>query len=60
MAGIEPRHRPVARDAHQAVGREQEARLEQGDAKRRGKHGQQQVEHRVAGECQAQRQGSTA
>ena len=50
MAGIEPRHRPVARNAHEAICGQQNARFKQGDAKRRGKHRQQQVEHRVPGE----------
>jgi len=60
VAGVEAHHPAVADDAHQAVGRQQDARLGQADAEVGGVHGQQQVEHHIAGQAQAEDLGGAA
>ncbi len=60
MTGIETHHLAVANDAHQAVGRQQDAGLGQANAKSLGLHGQQQVKQYVAGQAQGHGQCGAA
>ena len=60
VAGIETHYPAVADDAHQAVGRQQNASLGQGHAKIGCVHRQQQVEQYVTGQAQAEHLGGIA